>query len=127
MGVAVHVTLFGFLASGGISENRTGLLVSVDGVGWTDKPARGYLSSPGCCFHTESSKGAHVGQDQHISPTMDGGSVQCQTQSPSPSQRGSQLCGEQHTHERGLTSWFRSGPCVPRGQLQRMSARPELA
>ena len=36
-GVTVCVTLV--FASGGISENRTGLLISVDGVGWTDRPA----------------------------------------------------------------------------------------
>ena len=38
-GVTMHVTLV--FASGGISEDRTGLLISVDGVGWTDRPARG--------------------------------------------------------------------------------------
>ena len=38
-GVIMRVTLV--FASGGISEHRTGLLISVDGVGWTDRPAWG--------------------------------------------------------------------------------------
>ena len=38
MGATVLVTQFGFLASGGISESRTGLLISADGVGWADRP-----------------------------------------------------------------------------------------
>ena len=38
-GVTIHVTLV--FARGGISEDRTGLLISADGVGWTDRPAWG--------------------------------------------------------------------------------------
>lgn len=51
-----------FLLSCGLSEDRT-LQLSADGIGWTDQPVWGYLSSPSCCFHTEGSKGAHAVQE----------------------------------------------------------------
>ena len=58
-----------FLPICGLSEDRT-LQLSVDGTGWTDRPIRGYLSSPSCCFHTEGPKGAHSVQEGPIGLTQ---------------------------------------------------------
>lgn len=73
----------GFLSGCGLSEDRDcPSHVCVNGVGWTDRPAWGYLNSPGCCFHMKLPKGHTLGQDQSVSPNVDGGSLRDQTWSP---------------------------------------------